>query len=67
MSDNKFQRFNHKYVHCTGDKCEFRSDCIHYLAWQEAVENDLANINIIDHCEDINQGYVRVRIEPLKK
>lgn len=63
MSDNKFQRFNHKYVHCTGDKCEFRSDCIHYLAYQEALEQKLTNFSIQTHCNDINQGYVRVRIE----
>lgn len=56
-------RFNHKYSHCRGLDCPVKDDCIHFLAYQEALEQKLTNISIQTHCNDINQGYVRVRIE----
>ena len=59
-------RFNHKYLHCTGMDCEFRDDCIHFLAWIEAVEQGLKNIEIQDKCQDVTKDYVRVRIEKPK-
>lgn len=64
MSTN---RFNHKYVHCTGEKCEFRDNCIHFLAWIEAVEQGLKNIEVQDRCQDVTKDYVRVRIEKSKE
>lgn len=64
MPNNKTQRFNHKYMHCTGKQCEFREDCIHFLAWQEAQECQLTNINVQERCTDLGQDYIRVRIEP---
>lgn len=64
MAEHKFQRFNHKYTHCTGEGCELREDCIHFLAWIEAYEHNLKNIIVQERCTDPNQDYVRVRIEP---
>lgn len=61
------ERFNHKYTHCSGDKCEFRSDCIHFLAYMEAIELQLENFPVQPRCEDLETGYVRVRIEPPDK
>lgn len=60
-------RYNHKNMHCTGDKCEFRDDCVHFLAWQEALELNLKDIETIDRCEDVTRDYVRVRIDSPKK
>lgn len=62
----KNQRFNHKYIHCKGDKCELRDDCIHFLAWKEAVEQGLKSIEVQDRCQDVTKDYVRVRIEKPK-
>lgn len=59
-------RFNHKYLHCSGYKCELRDDCVHFLAWLEAVEQGLKNIDIQDRCQDVTKDYVRVRIEKPK-
>lgn len=59
-------RYNHKYMHCTGDKCEFRDDCVHFLSWQEALELNIKNIETVDRCEDVTKDYVRVRIEKPK-
>ena len=56
-------RYNHRYSHCTGEKCELKEDCLRFLAWKEAMEKGLKNIEIQDHCEDVNLDYVRVRIE----
>lgn len=60
-------RFNHKYVHCSGDKCELRDDCIHFLAWREAMELNMKNIEVQDRCQDVTKDYVRVRIEKSKE
>lgn len=60
-------RYNHKHTHCTGDKCEFRDDCVHFLAWKEALELNIKNIETVDLCEDVTRDYVRVRIDSPKK
>ena len=60
-------RYNHKHTHCTGEKCEFRDNCIHFLAWIEAVEQGLKNIEVQDRCQDVTKDYVRVRIEKSKE
>ena len=57
------QRFNHKYIHCSADHCELRDDCIHFLAYQEAMQLGLVDIKVQTRCQDVTQGYVRVRIE----
>ena len=59
-------RFNHKYLHCKGDKCELRDDCVHFLAWKEANELGLKNIEVQDRCQDVTTDYVRVWIEKPK-
>lgn len=63
----EYKRFDHSHTHCTGDKCELRDDCIRFLAWREAVELNLKDIEAIDRCEDVTRDYVRVRIESPKK
>lgn len=62
----KHERFDHSHTHCTGDKCELRDDCIRFLAWREAVELNLKDIETIDRCEDVTRDYVRVRIDSPK-
>lgn len=62
----KNQRFNHKYNR-TGDKCELRDDCIHFLAWREAMEFNMKNIEVQDRCQDVTKDFVRVRIEKSKE
>lgn len=63
MENSEHQRFSHKYIHCSGHKCELRDDCIHFLAWREAAEQGLKNIEVQDRCQDVTKDYVRVRIE----
>lgn len=63
MANSKFQRYNHSYNHCTGEGCELRDDCIHYLAYREAMDLGLKDIKTVHHCKDIDIDYVRVRIE----
>lgn len=57
------QRFNHKYIHCSATQCKLRDDCIHFLAYQEAIQLGLSDIDVQTRCQDVTQGYVRVRIE----
>ncbi len=44
---NRFQRYNHSYNHCTGEGCEHCVDCIHYLAYQEALDLGLKDIKTV--------------------
>lgn len=60
---NRFQRYNHSYNHCTGEGCEHCVDCIHYLAYQEALDLGLKDIKTVPHCKDIDLDYVRVQIK----
>lgn len=57
------ERYNHKYMHCEGKRCEMREDCIHYLAYCEAMDLQMRNVTVQERCEDVTQDYVRVRIE----
>lgn len=64
MAKNKNKaRFAHEYTHCTGNDCDKREDCIHYLAFQEALELELPDFKVTGHCNDMNLNYVRVRVE----
>ena len=56
-------RFNHNYGHCAGEECDKKDDCVHHLAFPEAVDNNLKDIKIFDHCKDLELNYVKVRIE----
>lgn len=60
------ERYNHKYKHCIGVNCEKREDCIHHLAYQEALALRLKNIETVEHCDDEAMGYVRVTIEKVE-
>ena len=57
------ERFNHKYRHCLAVNCEPKEDCAHYLAYLEAKELNIPDIKTFEHCENLELGYVRVRIE----
>jgi hypothetical protein len=56
-------RFNHAYNHCTSTQCGKHADCAHYLAYLEAIQLGLKDIKTVDHCDDLDLDYVRVRIE----
>lgn len=56
-------RFNHQYGHCKAVNCKLKDDCVHYLALLEAEDIGLKDYKTFDHCEDLELGYVRVRIE----
>lgn len=56
-------RYNHAYTHCCGKNCDLKDDCVHYLSYLEALDLKLPNIQTCDHCESLETGYVRVRIE----
>lgn len=66
MGNKQFQRFNHSYTHCEGEGCEFCSDCVHHLAFVEAIKQGIKNIKIIKRCNNLEQMYVRVKIEKAK-
>lgn len=57
------ERYHHGYGHCLAKGCAIKDDCVHYLAYLEAKELNLKEINTFDHCKDTELGYVRVRIE----
>lgn len=57
------ERYNHSYTHCSGNDCSIKSDCVHYLAFQEAIEMELDNFKVTGHCKDPELEYVRVRVE----
>lgn len=40
-----------------------KDDCAHHLAYLEALEMGIKDSKTFDHCEDLELGYVRVRIE----
>lgn len=63
MATKKNERFNHGYTHCSAEDCERKDDCVNYLAYQEALELGLKDINVVPHCKNIEIDYVRVRIE----
>ena len=56
-------RFNHAYNHCTATECDRKDDCAHHLAYLEAIRLGLKDFKTINHCDDIDLDYVRVRIE----
>lgn len=56
-------RFNHSYWHCKSTDCELKGDCAHHLAYLEAVELGIKDFKTFEHCENLELGYVRVRIE----
>ena len=56
-------RFNHSYTHCKGNGCEFADDCVHHLAYLEAIELNIKDIKIIEVCTNPDANYYRVRIE----
>lgn len=60
----KHQRFGHEYNHCKGIDCERKDDCAFYLAYQEALDQGLQNIKIVERCND-DRIYVKVTIEKL--
>ncbi len=57
------ERYNHKYMHCEGKRCELREDCILYLAYCEAMDLQMSDVKVQERCQDVTQDYVRVRIE----
>lgn len=57
------ERFNHNYNHCKSVNCELGKDCAQHLAYLEAMELGLKDYKVIDHCDDIELNYVRVKIE----
>lgn len=67
MPDNKFQRFNHSYMHCRGVKCPMKDDCASHLAYLEAVDLKILDIQIMNKCESPSLNYVKVIVEKSKK
>ena len=63
MTTRKKTRYSHDYTHCTGNDCQQREDCIHYLAFLEALDLGLSDFIVTGHCENTDLGYVKVRIE----
>lgn len=63
MAKKKNPRFSHDYVHCTGNDCPNREDCVNYLAFQEALELELTDFKVTGHCKNTELDYVKVRIE----
>ena len=56
-------RFHHGYGHCKAVNCELKDDCVHHLALLEAEDIGLKDYKTFGHCENLELGYVRVRIE----
>lgn len=67
MANKNYPRYNHQYIHCSGNECVNRYDCVHYLSLQEALELGLENYKLQSHCENKDIGYVKVKIEKLSK
>lgn len=63
MANKINARFDHSSTHCAATNCTLRADCIHYLAFLEAIEMKLPDFKVKCKCENHELEYVRVRIE----
>lgn len=63
MMNDKEARYNHDYVHCTGEGCE-HYDCVKRLAYEEMVALGITpKMPVIDRCTDEDISYVKVSVD----